>query len=183
MLKIDLSRKRVERVKRVERYKKIVKYIAYFALGLFLVQVLWLTGKLVVGKIQYDGLRKRVDILQGSLNTRTTEIREFFAVRESLSWLQKLDKSRFRYKEYLGYIDSLLPKGALLTNVDFSGKDMIVFSARFTSIESYIRFETLLKDGAWKKDELPVLGLTQESSSRVDDGSYTVKMILKLKNG
>ncbi len=182
MLKIDLSRKRVERVKRVEKYRSIVRWVAIGSLSLFILQVVWLTGNFLWGRIQFDSLKKRADVLQGDLLKRSKEIADYFWAKESLKALDKFDKGRFRYREYLDYIGSLLPDGSVLTNVDFASKSVIVFGARFSKIEDYMKFEDFIVNDGWK-GKVEIMGMTQDSVSRAEDGTYSVKIIVKLKNG
>jgi hypothetical protein len=182
MLKIDLSRRRVERVRKVEKYRLITRLVAIVALGVFMAQVLYLTGRLLWGRVQYDNLKLRADALTDDLTKRASEIGDYFEVKESLKTLEKLDNSRFKYREYLDYIDSLLPAGVSLSSVDFAAKNVIVFGLKFPSIDSYVQFEASVKDKAIS-DSMPIFGLTQESLSRLEDGTYLVKMILKIKNG
>jgi hypothetical protein len=179
MAKINLLKNEWVGRRQIKKLRWVGRVMAIITLGGFLIQVLYVTGRLVY-------LRTRVSKVKGEIGLMDNRIRSKKDLVDNYVWAQgvvsKLEEERtreYKYKDYLMEINEWLVEGTSLVGANFVEKNEIVFMVFAKDVDDYRRFETELRlrqeqeDFSFKKVE-------QEALNRLEDGTYKVKIRLEI---
>lgn len=109
------------------------------------------------------------------------KLSRFVLTKLILSQMENINKSKFRYKDYLDQISTLLPQNTFLTSVDFKFSGWISLSINAQDVFTFQTLEKVLLDqDTWASNQ-SFSGAYIEGVSREKNGTYTTKLQLELK--
>lgn len=179
MAKINLLKQKWVGTRRIERLRLITRVIVLITVGGFLLQTFYVTGRLIYLRSKISKTKSEVGSLSSVLEKSRSLMESYVWAQGVLDKMEVEEKSEYKYKNYLVEINSWLTKGTSLVGVSFTKKDEITFLVFAEGIDDYRAFETNLN----LKQEEEGFGfkvVEQESLSRSEDGTYKVKIKLKI---
>jgi hypothetical protein len=151
----------------------------FLAVGGFLLQTFYVTGRLVYLRIKMAKTEDEIRALNDVFKSNKSTIENYVWAQGVLERIGKEKKNEYKYKDYLIEINSWLTRGTSLVGVSFTKRDEITFLVFAGGIDDYRGFETNLR----LKQEEEGFGfkvVEQESLTRLEDGTYKVKIRLKI---
>lgn len=179
-MKINIVRQDTLKFHRAVRIKRINRMIVFGSVGVFALTILYMVPQFVYLGFRQTSLTKSLADLQATYNRRSADVAEYYLVKKIVSATNDLQAKRFKYKEFLNGLATLLPPKAVLSAVDFGSKGVIVATVRLTSLDDYDVILKNINDGQINKDFL-FSQVAVKSLSREQAGSYTVILELKVK--
>jgi len=177
--KINLLKKEWVGKRRIERLRMTARLIMLFSVGGFLIQTFYITGRLVYLRNKITNVKTEIKTLENLFKSSRDEVENYVWAQGVLEKIGAERSEEYRYKDYLVEINSWLTKGTSLVEVSFTKKDEITFLVFAEKVDDYKTFETNLN----LKQEEEGFGfkvVEQESLARSEDGTYKVKIKLKI---
>lgn len=180
MIQINLLGK-----KRREAKGKSIATIGLIAVfGLFTLYFLGLTIY-VVGKLIFLGneirrVKTETETVSKEIASNSELLVNFVISKSVLEKINKLNKEKFPYLDYLNQITALMPSGMSMKSVDFSVRGWVSVSAEiptmkaFGEIEDRLTSEALLGQTAFES-------IFSEGVSKNQSGTYDARLQFQLK--
>ena len=178
-MKINIIRRDALKYRRVALIRRINAMVTFGSIGLFALAILYMTSYFVYLGFRQNSLTQAADELQRTYNSRAKEVAEYTAVKEIVFSVNDLEAKRFKYKEFLNDIYSLLPPAAVLSAVDFGAPGVVVASVRLSSLNDY----DILVNNIESANPTSFLfsAISEKLFARDTTGSYLVTLELKNK--
>lgn len=179
MVKINLLKKEWVGKSQIRRFKLVTRVVVFLTVGGFLLQTFYVAGRLVYLRTKITKAKEEIKALDGMFKNNKSSIENHVWAQGVLEKIGKEKKSEYKYKDYLMEINSWLTEGTSLVGVSFTKKDEITFLVFANGVDDYREFETNLR---LKQEEegFGFRAVEQESLSRLEDGTYKVKIRLKI---
>jgi len=177
--KINLLKTKWVGKRQIERLNLLASVIIFLTVGGFLLQSFYVAGRLVYLRSKIARTKNEIQVVNNVFKNDKTSVENFVWAQGVLEKIAREKEVEYKYKKYLLEINSWLTSGTSLAGVSFTKKDEISFIVFADNIDYYRGFETNLK----LKQEEENFGfrvVEQESLSRTEDGTYKVKIRLKI---
>lgn len=174
-----LSRKRKE-----SKNKNMVFWMLFGSMfcfvAYFLISSIYVTYKLITLKEKLSAVNRETVSVSEDIRSKNELVSRYVLAKGILKHYDNLQKSKFRYKEYLDQIVKVLPSVTVLKNVDFSVKGWVSVSAFIPSYVNLEEFEDqLFAEGAFSGTWFESVYF--ENVFRDKTGGYTIKMQFSIK--
>lgn len=179
-MKINIIRQDALKYNRVRLIRRINALITFGSIGLFAAAILYMGSYFVYLGFRQNSLTQIASQLTATYNGRAKEVTDYLAVKEIVAAVDNLQTKRFKYKEFLNAIYSLLPKTAVLASVDFGAPGVVVAGARLSNLSDYDVLVGNVKDAGQKSGFL-FSAISEKQLGRGADGTYLVTLELKIK--
>jgi hypothetical protein len=178
--KINLLKKEWTSGRQLKKLELLAKVVLFLSVGSFLLQVLYVTGRLVYLRTMISKTKNETTALVNLFNKNKVLVENYVWAQGVLEKIGIEDEKEYKYKDYLLEINSWLTEGTSLVGATFTKKDEITFLVFAKGIDEYRNFETSLN----LKQEEEGFGFSeirQESLVRAEDGTYKIKIILTME--
>ena len=179
MAKINLLKQEWVGKSQIKKLKMAARVILILTVSGFLLQTFYITGRLVYLRNKINNTQDEIKTLNSVFSTNKNLTENYVWAQGMLEILESERNKEYKYKDYLVEINSWLNEGTSLVGVSFTERDEITFLVYADGIDDYRAFETNLN--LRQLDEN--FGFTvveQDSLSRIEDGTYKVKIKLKV---
>ena len=181
MVKINLIRKDRSAIRKVDQLKKISIWVTGVTIVGFLLQVVFLTGKMTYLSWKGNNLDEEIVGLNTTLKGREEEMVRYDGVKRRLEFILKEKEVGYEYTAYLSEISGWLPSGASLAAVSFVNKKDIAFTLKAEDTNAYRDLEERLVNLDLEANQSLFVGLRQETVSRNNKGEYLLRIIGRIK--
>lgn len=179
MPKINLLKEKWVGKDQVKKLRKIANVMMFLAVGGFLLQTFYITGRLVYLRSKTAKVKTEISTLDSVFSKNKDLVRNYVLSQGVLEEIKKEKDKEYKYKDYLIEINSWLTHGTSLVGVSFTEKDEITFLVFAEGVDDYRDFEIKLELKQKEKD-FSFRSVEQESLIRTEDGAYKVKIKLKV---
>lgn len=179
-MKINLIKNRPLGSSRLKKLRLISQLMMMVVIGGFLLEVFYVAGRIVYLKAKINSTTKNINSLNASLNSTKGLVENYVWSQSVLDKMLSERKNEYKYKDYLLEIYSWLTPGTSLIGVNFVEKSYISIMISAADVDRYRDFEKKLAEIV-KREDFIYSSLEQENLSRSDDGSYKVKIKVKIK--
>ncbi|MBI1872155.1 hypothetical protein HYS10_01920 [Candidatus Collierbacteria bacterium] len=178
-MKINLLKKRSLKAKRAETVRKINKISLIVGSSLFILSILFVSGRYVYLRVRANTLTESINQLEADVAGRSLEILEYARVKQILGVVNQVQSQRFKYKDVLSGLYNFLPSGAGLISVDFAGESVVTASIRFNGVVGYEDFLGRLDAGSEASNFL-FKEIAEKSLTKDSAGKYQLNVEFKL---
>lgn len=181
MIKVNLISKK----RRAYVGKNWTKIVTYSLFGLLILYFLGATLYVVISsmtlKNKLTSIEKESLSISSAMLSNNEKLSRFVLTKMILSEYEKINKNKFRYKDYLDQITLLLPSGANLTGIDFKKQGWVSLTISTNDIFAMKSLESvLLSEKTWK-DSKYFSGAYIEDLSKDGSGAYSTRLQIELK--
>ena len=172
--------------KKIKGKKRNVLYLVSLAVfGLFSLYFVGMTIYAIVGLLSTNYQISKVGaesvVISGGILKDNTRLSEYVLAKAITDKLKELDASKFDYKGYLDKLNTKLPSGTSLSNVDFSVKNLMQASVVSSNVETFSLFEKSFMDGITTDTGFGFSASLFDSVSREANGDYRTKLLLGIR--
>lgn len=179
-MKINLIRQDTLKYRKAQKVRLINSLIILFSLAVFGPSVLWVSGQYVYYAVRQNSLNLDVTRLKSVYAGRVETVADYLAVKQIVAGAEEVQSRRFKYKEFLSSIYSLLPSDATLAEVSFGVRGVVLVGVRFSKLNSYDILVANVEAASMKRDFL-FGAVSQKSMTREKTGGYLVTLELTIK--
>ena len=179
MAKINLLKKEWVGKRHIKRLKLVARVIMFLAVGGFLLQTFYVTGRLVYLRTRINKVKSEIESINVEFENDIVYMKDYVWAQGILDKFNEEKKNEYEYKDYLMKINSWLTSGTSLAGVSFTSKNEIAISVFAKGVDDYRRFETNLRL-IQEEDGFGFREVEQLSLSRSDEGAYKVSIRLKI---
>lgn len=181
MIKVNL----ISRNRKAYSGKNWTKIITLSLFGLLSLYFFGVTLYVIISMSVLNSKLSKVEKESASISStmlsNNEKLSRFVLTKLILGQIQNIDKTKFKYKEYLDQISFLLPQNSFLTSVDFKLKGWISISINAQDVFSLQSLEKVLMDTKTWEDSKFFSGAHIEGVLREKNGTYTTRLQLELK--
>lgn len=179
MAKINLLKQEWTEKSRLVRLRLVVRGLIFITAGGFLVQTFYIAGRLVYTRSKINRVKNEIEAANSVFVGNKELVEDYVWAQGVLAKIGLEKKNEYKYKDYLREINGWLTKGTSLAGASFTKKDEISILVFTEGVDDYRDFETRLKM-AQKEKGFGFKAVEQEWLSRLEDGTYKVKIRLKI---
>lgn len=181
MIKVNLISKK-QRAYKGRNWTKTIVFVLFGLVGLYFIGV---TLYVVISMSTLNAKTKKVKeesvAISSEMLKNNEKLSRFVLTKLILTKIQEINKERFRYKDYLDQMSSLLPGGSELSSVAFAKKGWISLTVSSESVNSFSQLEdSLMNNNYWLASKF-FSGAFVESVVKDKTGGYSTKLQLELK--
>lgn len=181
MIKVNLISKK----RKAYTGRNWTKIVTFSLFGLFSAYFVGATMYVVISTIILNNKLKNVEGESASISSamlsNNERLSRFVLTKLIVTEFEKINKNKFRYKDYLDQIALLLPPNATLAGIDFKQAGWISLTVTADDIFAQQALEkVLLNTDMWKESKF-FSGAFIEEVAKDKSGAYNTSLQLELK--
>ncbi len=179
-MKINIVRQDSLKFRKAARIRTINAVVTVGSISLFAISVLLTSGQFVYLGLRNRQLSDQIKIMENLYNSRSKDRVEYVAVKQIIDTVDRIQSSRFKYRDFLNAIYKLLPSRAKLSSVDFGKPGVVIVGIRLQTLDDYEVLLTNIDNGQLEGNFL--FSAAAQPSLRMDKaGQYLVTLELMIK--
>ncbi len=179
-MKINIVRQDSLKFRKAARIRNINTIVTIGSIGLFAFSVFITSGQFIYLGFRNRQLTGQIKTLGDLYNARSKDRVEYVAVKQIIDTVDRIQSSRFKYRDFLNAIYKLIPSRAKLSSVDFGKPGVVIVGIRLQTLDDYEVLLTNIDNGQLEGNFL--FSAAAQPSLRMDKaGQYLVTLELMIK--
>lgn len=179
-MKINIVRQDSLKFRKAARIRKINAIVTIGSIGLFTLSVVITSGQFIYLGIRNRQLTGQIQTLSKLYDARSKDQTEYIAVKQIIDMVDKIQGSRFKYRDFLNVIYKLVPSSAKLSSVDFGKPGVVVVGVRLQTLNDYDALLVNINNS--RLDNNFLFSAAAQPTLQMDKtGQYLVTLELKIK--
>ncbi|MBI2310821.1 hypothetical protein HYU90_03330 [Candidatus Collierbacteria bacterium] len=179
-MKINIVRQDSLKFRKAARIRTINAVVTVGSISLFALSVLLTSGQFIYLGFRNRQLTGQIKTLGDLYNARSKDRVEYVAVKQIIDTVDRIQSSRFKYRDFLNAIYKLLPSRAKLSSVDFGKPGVVVVGVRLQTLDDYDAILVNINNG-WLDNDFLFSAAAQPSLRMDKAGQHLVTLELMIK--